>query len=269
MPHNRIAILIDGGFFLKRLSRAIPDEKHRDTPEKVAKLIRILCRSHVCHFTKCDRNDWTQHVYRIFFYDAKPYNGQAHHPIQNKQIDFAKSKEAEFRTKLFDELRKSRKMALRLGKVIREGDWSPPSNKVRKILPTKQLIDSFDLNEAQETGKLSVDASQLELLKVMQKRWGEIEEHEILLRLKQKGVDMRIGIDIASIALKKQAGTIVLVAGDSDFVPAAKLARREGIDFILDSMWQQVNDDLYEHIDGLHSGLKRSRTSVNVGDDNE
>lgn len=34
--------------------------------------------------------------------------------------------------------------------------------------------------------------------------------------------------DVASLTLKKQANTIVLVAGDSDFVPAAKLARREG-----------------------------------------
>ncbi len=47
------------------------------------------------------------------------------------------------------------------------------------------------------------------------------------------------------------------VAGDSDFVPAAKLARREGIEFILDPLWQQVNADLFEHIDGLQSGLKK------------
>ncbi|CAI07304.1 hypothetical protein ebB63 [Aromatoleum aromaticum EbN1] len=68
---------------------------------------------------------------------------------------------------------------------------------------------------------------------------------------------MRIGLDIASLTLKKQADTIVLVAGDSDFVPAAQLARREGMEFILDPLWQKVNDDLFEHIDGLQSGLKR------------
>ncbi|MCY3544387.1 MAG: NYN domain-containing protein [Chloroflexi bacterium] len=34
---------------------------------------------------------------------------------------------------------------------------------------------------------------------------------------------MRIGLDIASITLKRQADTIVLVSGDSDFVPAAKI----------------------------------------------
>ena len=46
----------------------------------------------------------------------------------------------------------------------------------------------------------------------------------------QKGVDMRIGLDIASMAFKRQVDQIVLIAGDSDFVPAAKLARREGIE---------------------------------------
>ena len=67
----------------------------------------------------------------------------------------------------------------------------------------------------------------------------------------QKGVDMRIGLDIASLAYKKQVTQIVLISGDSDFVPAAKLARREGIDFILDPMWKKISSDLNEHIDGL------------------
>ncbi len=64
---------------------------------------------------------------------------------------------------------------------------------------------------------------------------------------------MRIGLDIASLAFKKQVDQIVLVAGDADFVPAAKLARREGIDFVLDPMWAAISDDLNEHVDGLRS----------------
>ena len=72
---------------------------------------------------------------------------------------------------------------------------------------------------------------------------------------------MRIGLDIASITLKGQADTIVLVTGDSDFVPAANLARREGVEFVLDPMWQRVSDDLFEHIDGLFSPLSRGDAS--------
>jgi hypothetical protein len=50
---------------------------------------------------------------------------------------------------------------------------------------------------------------------------------------------------------------IVLLAGDADFVPAAKLARREGVDFILDPMHAKIGADLYEHIDGLVSMTPR------------
>ena len=52
---------------------------------------------------------------------------------------------------------------------------------------------------------------------------------------------------------------IILIAGDSDFVPASKQARREGIDFILDPMRNPISSDLYEHIDGIRtqSPIKR------------
>ena len=81
----------------------------------------------------------------------------------------------------------------------------------------------------------------------------ELEENDVILINKQKGVDMRIGIDIALLAYKHLVDRIVLIAGDSDFVPASKLARREGIDFILDPMWAPIKPDLFEHIDGLKS----------------
>ena len=72
---------------------------------------------------------------------------------------------------------------------------------------------------------------------------------------KQKGVDMKIGLDIASLSLKKIVQKIVLISGDSDFVPAAKLARREGIHFILDPMGNPIRPDLEEHIDWLTTTL--------------
>lgn len=83
----------------------------------------------------------------------------------------------------------------------------------------------------------------------------ELTDKDFVADLYQKGVDMRIGIDIASIAMKGQADTIILVSGDSDFVPAAKLARREGVIFILDPLWHSVSGDLLEHIDVLQSGF--------------
>ena len=54
-------------------------------------------------------------------------------------------------------------------------------------------------------------------------------------------------------ARKRQVDTLILVTGDSDFVPAAKLARREGVEFLLDPMWQQVSEELNEHVHGVVS----------------
>ena len=81
----------------------------------------------------------------------------------------------------------------------------------------------------------------------------DIQEDDFSLSMIQKGVDMKIGLDIASLSYKKLVDQIVLISVDSDFVPAAKLARLEGIDFILDPMGHPINDALQEHIDGLRS----------------
>ena len=68
----------------------------------------------------------------------------------------------------------------------------------------------------------------------------ELTERDFTTSNKQKGVDMKIGLDIASLAYKRQVDQIVLIAGDADFVPAAKLARREGIDFVLDPLGHAI-----------------------------
>lgn len=81
----------------------------------------------------------------------------------------------------------------------------------------------------------------------------QLKEDDVFLSIRQKGIDMKIGVDITTLALKKFVDCIVLFSGDSDFVPAAKLARREGIDFILDPMRANVEPQLFEHIDGLKS----------------
>jgi uncharacterized LabA/DUF88 family protein len=78
--------------------------------------------------------------------------------------------------------------------------------------------------------------------------------------MRQKGVDIRIGLDIASLAYKRLVDQVVLVSADSDFVPAAKLARREGIDVILDPMWGNVNPKLFEHVDGVESHAPKPST---------
>ena len=56
---------------------------------------------------------------------------------------------------------------------------------------------------------------------------------DVFLSLEQKGVDMRIGIDVATLTLKRILDRFILVSGDTDMIPAMKLARREGVLVVL------------------------------------
>lgn len=166
-------------------------------------------------------------LYRIFFYDCRPLLKKAHNPVSGQAIDFSKTQAAGWRIQFHEELKKLRKVALRLGYLNeRGGHWAIRPEVLKRLL----------------SGKMAV---------------GDLSSEDVKYEVRQKGVDMRIGLDIASMAYKRQVDQIVLVAGDSDFVPAAKLARREGIDFVLDPMWANIRADLHEHIDGLRSVFPR------------
>lgn len=64
---------------------------------------------------------------------------------------------------------------------------------------------------------------------------------------------MRIGLDVASMAYAGLVDQIVLIAGDSDFLPVAKMARRNGVEFILDPMKQFTKKNLRNHVDEVES----------------
>ncbi|MBF0417809.1 MAG: NYN domain-containing protein [Magnetococcales bacterium] len=262
MRIRRVAILIDGGFFLKRLPKIV-DSRFHDTPQAVAETARFLCKRHIQRLIgedeRCDSSRWLDHVYRLFYYDARPLEGIAHHPIANRQINYAKTREAVFREALFQELRQKRKFALRLGKVTRERDWQIDPRLTKTLIRTREwvsLLESLLAPGDQGPDLSAVTDEKRRNLEKLIDAWKNFGEDDVQPILRQKGVDMRIGIDIASLTLKKQADTLILVTGDSDFVPAAKLARREGVEFILDPMGQNVNDDLFEHIDDLVSVLR-------------
>lgn len=66
----------------------------------------------------------------------------------------------------------------------------------------------------------------------------------------QKGVDMRIGLDIATYADDRLADRIILITGDTDCIPAMKHGRKSGIQMILISLpGQRLAPELYEHAD--------------------
>lgn len=224
---TKVAILIDGGYFLKRLPTICPQIDSSDADAVVNQAINRLVGSHLDQRNKLAcAQEARSLLYRVFYYDASPYKNKEHRPISRQAVNYAKTDKAQFRLELFEQLRRRPSTALRLGKVYRYRGW------VLKEAPQKRLISR----------EITVD---------------DLTDADFALGLRQKAVDMRIGVDIASLALKRQVDTIILVAGDADFLPATKLARREGVTVILDPLWQQVAPELFEHIDGLTSGFPR------------
>ncbi len=269
--NREIAIMIDGGFLTKRLSQLVA-EPERLTPTAMCGVIRSMCRAHVKKLTGDEDSNWHRHIYRIFYYDAPPFEGQAHHPLTGRQINFKISDQAKFQTELFQVLRKQRNVALRLGHLSNLGGWTIDHARLAKLLRIKAPLAEIAALPRADDGTITLSSELTERLHEQMAHWVALQDWMVRLDLRQKGVDMRIGLDIASITLKRLATTVILVAGDADFVPAAKLARREGVQFILDPLWQSVSNDLFEHIDGLQTVLKRPDKKVgkprNLHEDN-
>ncbi len=210
----KVAVLVDLSFFLRRYDKLRHPKGQSMVPGDVAKAVWNTARAHV------DSDE--DLLYRILVYDCRPLRKKAHNPISHKAVDFSLSNTFKFRTALHEKLVCMRKLALRLGELATSSKW------IIREQPTKDLL----------AGKISVK---------------DLDENDVEYDVRQKGVDIKIGIDIASIAYKKLAERIVLITGDSDFVPAAKLARREGIDVVLDPLLAPISLSLNEHIDGLDS----------------
>lgn len=207
---KKTAILVDGGFYRRRAQAVFGDKSAQDRAIELAN----YCKRHLN--THGEKNE----LYRIFYYDCSPSSKRIYHPFLKAQVDLSKTDLYTWTNQFFDELKKKRKFAIRLGKLAEE-----QAHYIIRPDVVKKLC----------SGSLDFSA---------------LTEKEFSIQIDQKGVDMKIGLDIASMSYKKQVDQIILISGDSDFVSAAKLARREGIDFVLDSLGAPIKPDLFEHIDG-------------------
>ena len=210
----KTAIIIDGGFYRRRAQIMLGEK----TAEERAQELQDYCRRHLHH-----RKGVDSELYRIFYYDCLPMEKKVFHPFLHSQIDYAKTELYRWMHAFINELKKRRKFAIRFGKL------------------------------ADEQAHFSLRETTLRKLCSGSRAFSDVTDKDFMLEVDQKGVDMKIGLDIASLAYKKQVDQIVLISGDSDFVAAAKLARREGIDFILDPLFNPIKPDLFEHIDGLRT----------------
>lgn len=159
-----------------------------------------------------------EEVYRIFYYDCPPYEGTETNPIDKSVVKFKTQPKHAARTQFLEEISRKDYVALRLGIAKRRG-WHLTDQWVKQAI----------------SGQVS----------------GAPLATDVFLSLEQKGVDMRLGIDVASLALKEQVERIIVFSGDTDMIPALKLARREGVQVILVSIsqWVKLTRSLIEDAD--------------------
>ncbi len=218
----KTAIMVDGAFYRKRAFYFWGDA----TPAERAKELEKYCRRHI----KEEKSG--AELYRVFYYDCPPSTKKIYHPLAKQTKDLSLTDQYKWSIEFYKELMHLRKFALRLGRLAEEQAFYNLKPKT-----TRKLLD----------GTISIS---------------DLQESDFFLDIKQKGVDMRIGVDIASVTFKKQVDRIILISGDSDFVPAAKQSRREGIDFILDPMRIGIKSDLFEHIDGMRTKAPQGPTTT-------
>lgn len=219
----KTAILVDGGFYRKRAAFLWGQK----SAEERATELYAYCRAHIEDSPKGNPQE-QRHLYRVLYYDCMPIKKSLYHPLEKQNIDYGRSDTYKWMACFLDQLKTKRKFALRMGELS-----DAFAGIGLKPEATKDLC----------AGKIGVS---------------DLTDKDLSFSLgQQKGVDMKIGLDIASLSYKRLVDQIILIAGDSDFVPAAKLARREGMDFILDPMWASIRPNLFEHIDGLKSQWKK------------
>lgn len=215
------AILVDGGFYRKRAAAIWGLKTAKDRADELI----AYCRLHLS-----DRDGKrSRELYRIFYYDCPPIDKNVFNPLTGRNENLGKSDTFKWSSSFLDELVHKRKVALRLGRLsdITTG-YRLRYDAFKDICSRKRGVEALTQSDLQ-------------------------------LEVSQKGVDMKLGLDILDLSHKRLVNQIVLISGDSDFVPAAKMARREGVDFILDPMGGKVSDDLMEHIDGLSSHWRDTR----------
>ncbi|HNC22793.1 MAG TPA: NYN domain-containing protein [Opitutaceae bacterium] len=140
-----------------------------------------------------------EELLRIFYYDSRPYKGAQTHPVTRQTVDYSQSPAAHARDRFLSDLGKFDYVALRCGEARARG-WV--------------LTEAYERSLA-ANGPRTPAAGDYEL------------------RFEQKGVDMRLGIDVATLALNRYVDRILIASNDTDLIPAFKLARRHGVQVIV------------------------------------
>ena len=153
-------------------------------------------------------------LFRIYYYDCKPLESSPMNPITQKNVDFSSTPTARAKKRLLEGLENLPYTAIRLGELNHHG-WVINDSNIKRAIKNNWDITTFQASPA----------------------------------ITQKRVDMKIGLDIAWLALNRFSDAIVLIASDSDFVPILKFARTHGVLTYLVRFGHGVQKEMLVHAD--------------------
>lgn len=229
---TKTAILVDGNFYLHR-AKSLWKQK---SPAARAKELHDYALFHITSNRSKKLEIGDRSLYRIFYYDCPPLeSGRFKQPWSCHNTVFSRKNPSNvWMSDFHRELGGKRKVAMRMGEIrAANAHYTLKEESLKRLIAGE--ISAKDLGE----------------------------DDFVLTGMKQSGVDMRIGLDVASLAYERIVDQVVLIAGDSDFLPVAKVARRSGVDFLLDPMGHHVADSLKVQTDGIEDLSKAFRPKKN------
>ena len=151
---------------------------------------------------------------RIYYYDCLPYDGKYKNPFSGQYEDYSETHQHKENMEFINHLISKPYVAFRKG-ILQLNGWKIQEHTLEDIIRRNRKVTRQDIRED----------------------------------FQQKRIDMNVGMDIAWLAGKGLVDAMVLITGDTDFVPALKFARREGLKVVINILTRDCSPYLKEHSD--------------------
>lgn len=137
-------------------------------------------------------------VGQVLYYDCPPFGGKRALPVSQASFDFSRTRVYAQAMTFQEDMQGSSFFKYRRGHLSFDG-WTLKGAAIAGLLAAPRPIEDSDFEPI----------------------------------LSQKQVDMKLGLDVAKISIRKGAGRLLLATSDADFIPAIDFARGSGLEAIL------------------------------------
>lgn len=154
---------------------------------------------------------------KIYYYDCYPYSGAIKNPLTGEVVSFAMTEVYRRKNSFLQDIKNLSGVSFRAGVLSNDG-WKIPFSRINKLIRKTASGESLCAED-------------------------------LVINLSKKQLEIKIGMDVASLCAKRRIGKLVLMTGDSGFAPAIKLARKEGLTVYLVYFDQNTHEELKGYCD--------------------